>query len=132
MTRREFNHILTQERNTLLERIANEGFYYRKEKRYDATTWDINNGYCDEFAQSVFDRLGGETDKMYGIWLHDIGEFQKQMEGCGEHYVIFYNQKYYDAECIGGVDNPLFLPFYLNKYKTREQVIKERQNDSNR
>ena len=39
------------------------------------------------------------------------------------HCVIKYQGRYYDAECVDGVDDLQFLPIYENVLKDREEVV---------
>jgi hypothetical protein len=86
------------------------------------TAWDINNGLCEAFAQDVLEICGGETRDCYGLWLDEIPGFV----GDGDHYVIYFAGKYYDAECPNGVDDWHDIPLIRNKDKTREEVLAER------
>lgn len=37
-------------------------------KEYNCSEWDINNGYCEDFAQNVIDKLGGDDgDNLFGL-----------------------------------------------------------------
>jgi len=38
---------------------------YQKENK--CSLWDINNGLCNEFAQSVIERMGGYSDNLYEL-----------------------------------------------------------------
>lgn len=34
-------------------------------KKYGCSVWDINNGYCGDFADDVIQEFGGESDSLY-------------------------------------------------------------------
>ena len=69
---------------------------------YDQDPYDINNGSCDCFAMDVIERMGDYSDDLYEIWDDDI---------C--HCFIFYEGKYYDAECPEGVNGQFDLPIFV-------------------
>lgn len=79
------------------------------------TTWDINNGLCDSFANEVIDKFLEEypDSKIQEVWFE-------------EHCLILFDGRYYDAECLKGVTNWRNIPLFLNRKKTREQVLRER------
>jgi hypothetical protein len=55
--------ILNEEYITqVIENLSND--YIEKNV---CTLWDINNGYCDEFASSVIKAMGGYKDNLYEI-----------------------------------------------------------------
>lgn len=104
------------------------------------STFEINNGLCDEFASRVCARLGGETDDFYGIGAEsftidgqgdewDAELLKKHWPECIPthgltwsdlrrfrsravpcHVWIVHNGRHYDAECPEGVDNFFELP----------------------
>jgi hypothetical protein len=83
--------------------------------------YDINNGYCEEWAELVAARIDEATvedpytatgDESYELWGHSF---------------IKYRDKFYDAECLEGVERWQDLPvFSTNVGKTREQAIQLR------
>lgn len=80
------------------------------------TAWDINNGLCEDFALDIISKFGGESDTLFGVWLDEYGV---------NHFVICFNEKYYDAECPDGVDRITDIPCYKNRNRTREEVLKK-------
>ena len=36
-------------------------------KEYNCSTWEINNGYCEDFALNVLEKLGGYEDNLFVI-----------------------------------------------------------------
>ena len=95
--------------------------------------YDINCGLCEDFANSVVDQLGGETDKMCVVWIEDIidtpypdaAHAVVRLES-DERYI------YFDAECPGGVRDLCEVPAMANQKRTRAEVITERQNRHDR
>lgn len=111
----DLRQILIEERDKLLAEMRMYGFFLDRAKRFDATTWDINNGHCEDFADAVESRCPSVSV----IWLEDS-------EPSLNHCVIRFQGRYYDAECIDGVEHPSQLPIAMNMSKTRPQVLSER------
>jgi hypothetical protein len=63
--------------------------------------WDINNGSCETYGQMVCDRLPGAE----GAWLDELTD--ADVPG---HVVVIFDGRYYDAECVAGVDDWRELP----------------------
>jgi hypothetical protein len=93
--------------------------------------WDINNGFCEEWAWYVVERLQGAEL----VWLDQIAQ-EPEMRDTSDpdasyflgpaHCIVRYRSRLYDAECHKGVKNWKSLPVFKNKRKTREQVIAAR------
>jgi hypothetical protein len=77
-----------------------------------STAMDINDGYCNFFGYGVEMRF----PRAKGFWIPNeegnIGLF---------HYVIRYRGKYFDAECIEGVDKIDDLPIVLREKEHRSK-----------
>ena len=116
MTRDEFRNILIEEMVSLLNEMRENGFYYRSEVRYDATTWDINNGLCEEYFKRVEKRVPDICEPDHTPLYESLN-----------HVVIKWRGRYYDAECIDGVRGLKQLPIYLNRDKKRAEVLAERE-----
>jgi hypothetical protein len=74
------------------------------------TPQEINNGYCDIWAQLFVDRFGGDHQ-----WSFD---FPNDPNG---HSWVKLGNKFYDAEATGGVNELTGLPFFqraIKKYGT--------------
>jgi hypothetical protein len=111
---------LMKVRDEYLAFLMKDGFFYLSKKRHDATTWDINCGYCEDFANEVCD-IFPEAETF------DLGESDNPESFFDyAHTAVRYNSRYYDAECIEGVPDWKMLPIVKNKGKTRTQVLKER------
>jgi len=100
------------------------------------SAYEINNGLCEDFAQAVVDRFGGETDGLQIIWGDNLsvdGEgYEWDVDLLREHWAgsapthgldwadirgdipahawIVLDGRHYDAECPEGVDNLFELP----------------------
>jgi len=112
MNEKEFQAILIEERDLLLERMTADLKYPMA-----ITTWDINNGHCDEFVEAVLHR--GDVP--------DLWDVTSDWDKCeADHIFLKWNEKFYDAECIEGVEDYHDLPIFKNQGKTREEVLNER------
>lgn len=90
----------------------------------EPTTWDINNGFCEDLAEIVAARIpGAEVVPAYDPELHPLRE-----DGGydADHFVIVFEGRFYDCECPEGVNHVRDLPIYQNRGKTRAQVLEER------
>ncbi len=78
-------------RNNILADMRTQG-------HINPTAWDINNGWCEEFAMAAIDAIpGADMEDLYDEY--DLA-----------HYAVVIDGRYYDAEAITGVDNPHELP----------------------
>ena len=91
-----------------------------------ATTWDINNGYCEEFADAVVS-LVPEADAIYVAQLDPEHDPNEPME-C-PHVIVLWRGKLYDAECFQGIRDWRKLPMVRNQGKSRATVLQERKGD---
>lgn len=83
--------------------------------------WDINNGRCEEFAETVAARVPGAAAlPAYDPDLHPARE-----DGgwdC-DHFVVEFAGRFYDAECHSGVDRVRDLPIYRHRGQSRSEVL---------
>lgn len=79
--------------------------------------WDINNGWCLVFAETVAERVPGAK-------VVDAADLGADPSVC--HYVLVHNGRFYDAEAPEGMEAVCDLPIYHNRGKTRAQVVAER------
>lgn len=65
--------------------------------------YEINNGKCEEWAYSIMEKLPNVE-----IWetLFDFADIQ--------HIFIRINNKFYDAQCLYGVEDHMQLPIFKN------------------
>ena len=94
------NHLVPKVIRKLLRKWDKEGY----------STFSINNGCCDTFAQEILDIMKhGDI-----FWGEDFPEkfIRGYNDGWGTHCFYCLNGVYYDSECPNGVSSPDFLPFY--------------------
>lgn len=103
----EFRHILITERDKLLRDLE-------RDRKGLMSVYDIDCGWCEDYAVAVCNRVQGATE----LWMNDLTPFEHIC-----HCVIKYQGRYYDAECIDGVDELRFIPLYENVLKDREEVV---------
>lgn len=90
----------------------------------EPTTWDINNGLCEEFAEAVAAKVdGAECVPAYDPELHP---FREDGGWTADHFVVQHKGRYYDCEAPDGTDHVRDLPLYRNRGKTRAEVLAER------
>ena len=108
----------------------------------NCTYWDINNGYCEEFAFYVLKELTGgrETDEIYCLCndnfkrdgIFDIALLKnrwkdvKPLNGYtfddldkmdfGYHIWLYDGTYHYDAECPNGTKNFFELPIFKRSF----------------
>lgn len=141
----------------LIETITQSEFTsYLKRKREEfindgvCSYYEINNGYCGEFADEIENELGGDvvtvlaTDMFQPIdeyikhtWVKDYNdeilkygdvEWSKKMldihgypdnyfldKSMPNHLFLMFNNKYFDAEEVNGVNSPWKLPIFKRK-----------------
>ncbi|MCK4665996.1 hypothetical protein KAU33_04560 [Candidatus Dependentiae bacterium] len=92
--------------------------------------YEINDGYCEEFAMDVIDDLGGYSKDTFELVSEEFGdewatvqpgfksefgnlplEVRKEFDLPG-HVWIFHKGKHYDAEAPDGVKNFFNLPIF--------------------
>lgn len=76
-------------RDKLLAQMKQDGFYtgFDRHISHEPTTWDINDGYCGDFADMVI-AVVEEADE---FWLDDITGWEVS------HVVVTYRGRYYGA-----------------------------------
>lgn len=122
MTAADFQAILAKLTDKYLNKVAsNPSFLERNDSpgwgkvEFPApATWDINCGWCEEWANAVEKKVPGAVADWYDINDND-------------HCLVVYEGRYYDAECPQGVDKPEDLPIYNNAGRTRLTILTERQ-----
>jgi hypothetical protein len=80
--------------------------------------WDINCGFCEEWAEAVQNKLNGIVKCV------DLDNMMfKKYEDLPNHVFLRIGRKYYDCECLDGVSLISKLPIYSRNDKlTREQA----------
>lgn len=125
MNESEFRTILVRVRDRLLARMRSEGFWHERRLRRDATPWDVNNGYCDEFADGVMAEVYGQSFEPEDMgpndpYVVDLATFDEDLAHCA----VRWRGKFYDAECVSGVRSWRRLPIVVNRGKSRSQALK--------
>jgi len=88
--------ILLMSESILWENLrANRGY------EGDPTAWDINCGYCEEWAEHAAKRFGGEA-----VWMDKINPNFGDDGLSVRHCVLILNGRYYDSQHPDGVDSP--------------------------
>ena len=120
LTAMKFTEILSGVRDNMLAEMR-DGFWREGTVRYDATSWDLNNGGCIEFAERAVELIGDRypEEKIAQVAL-------EQFDPDLAHDVVKWRGKFYDAECVTGASKWRDLPVVRNRKKTREQVLLER------
>jgi len=83
--------------------------------------YHINNGSCEEWANEVFDKLK-DTDHQVEIWATPFGFADTT------HVFLRIDGKFYDAECLSGVEDHMDLPLFKNLMPKRQSVWLEDHN----
>lgn len=97
----------------------------RLDRGEEPTTWDINNGFCEHLSEAVAERVAGaESVPAYDPELHP---FREDGGWDADHFVVAFKGRFYDCECPEGVEQVRELPIYLNRGKTRAEVLSERE-----
>jgi hypothetical protein len=95
-----------------IARLIQEHRNYGKGK----TPWQINNGYCQEFADELVHRLrAGQVLEIDPDW------FYSDPTSAPSHAFVKYGGKYYDSETPLGVEDPLNLPIFK---RAKTKVLK--------
>lgn len=68
----------------------------------DTNAWDINTGWCEEWAVQAIKVLNGgeEDDNCYMAWVEEVDSGLDH-----NHIVLVYHGRYYDSQHPDGVDN---------------------------
>jgi hypothetical protein len=107
MTPAEVRRILDQVTEQLLTEMRRDGFYptIGHGVRYDPLVWDINDGYCAQWAGRAAELIEGS----YPVWP------------TSDHCVLAYQGRYYDADCPDGVDDVDDLPMFADPQGERPE-----------
>lgn len=79
------------------------------------TTWDINNGLCEDWAETVC----ADFAEAEAVWLDSF-------DAEANHCAVRCFDRWYDAECLDGEEDWRELPFWKNRNRSREAVLLER------
>ena len=107
MTPAKIRRVLEQVTEEILDRMRHEGFHTEPGAavRFDPIVWDINNGFCEKWAFLAADRIA----EAFPAWIGDV------------HCVLVYKGRYYDADCLDGVDDVEDLPMFADPLGERPE-----------
>lgn len=89
----------------VLDIMQNGGWWHERVRRFDRPLpWDINNGWCEEWAEFAVEAIG----RGHVTWLCDL---DAERFDVGAHCVFVLDGWLYDAEVPDGVDRVDDLPF---------------------
>lgn len=107
----ELRRVLDQVTQEILERMRRDGFVYKGVLRHDPTVWDINNGFCEDWALRAAELLRNRGQRAVTAWIDpDV-----------DHCVLCYDGKFYDADCPDGVDQWGELPMFADPQGKRPE-----------
>ena len=100
------------------------GAYKARVKHHDRpTAWDINDGFCEEWAEAAVRRIGGDAEVV------DLASLRYEKFGLPDgifedvaHTVLLLDGRFYDAQDIEGVDDPRQLQ--LVRGVSRQQFVR--------
>lgn len=85
----------------------------------------INSGNCDTFASEIsmaLNKIGRHSGQE--MWGEDYPELFPKGVDCGGHCFFFFEKRFFDAECISGVESPHLLPYYQRQLTFHENCKK--------
>lgn len=91
-----------------LDEMQRVGWYapLEREPRHDRpSAWDINNGWCEEWAEAAKRRVGGEVVDLAALRTEVFGLPEGIFEDVA-HVVLLLDGRFYDAQDLEGVDDP--------------------------
>ena len=90
----KFQSVLIEVRNQLIS------------DKFPKTPYDINCGFCADFATLVWEKMNRDQS----ILIHNDEEMMPEQEY--SHTFLEYENLFYDAECLEGVDDWTDLPTF--------------------
>jgi len=95
----------------------------QRERWFDISPVQINNGLCDSFAEIIAETVP-DTEIMWGcellktLWSNKIQHLKDWFTHFAPyHCFIVFDDKYYDSECPQGCNYPDDLPYYQRQLK---------------
>ena len=85
------------------------------------TAWDINNGMCEEWAETAARRIGGDAIELSSLQYKKFGLPKGIFEDVA-HMALLLDGRFYDAQDIEGVDDPRQLQ--LVRGVSRQQFVR--------
>jgi len=98
------NMMITAEVQTILERITGDFI------ADCGSAYEVNNGCCEEWGYEVLEALA-DFPCMVGYWETDVDQAHSS------HVFIEIDGRWYDAECLDGVDDYMQLPLFAKWQK---------------
>lgn len=92
---------------------------WKRERRINCA-FDVGSGQCDAFAYELEKRVPGSESGWEADFHDPISEKaweEAGLEPFDGHYVVKYNNRYYDAETPEGVDHWIHLPYFERKVR---------------
>lgn len=108
-----FQETLTKVRDEMLAEMKISGFWRHGVYLHTPTTYDINNGSCEDFAMKIEELVPDAVS----YWIEDIDPKYPN------HCIIEYKGRFYDAECIEGVDKIEELPICKKALSIKEEAV---------
>ena len=98
------------------------------------TPYDINNGSCEEFCNDVIERMCPvigryETETLYAAAISTMNDYYYYFKSGPDvsHVVLVFHGRFYDAECLEGVDHWIDLPLCEKAFVKCVRKVKDRQ-----
>lgn len=87
----------------VLREMRNSGWHQKNHKYMKKggrpTAYDVNNGWCEEWAGLAEVATGGES-----VWLEDVLNNESLA-----HCVLEFEGRYFDSQCMMGTSYPISL-----------------------
>ena len=122
----ERTRILREVTEQIKDEMQRTGWWREAERtrRHDRpTAWDINNGMCEEWAETAVRRIGGDAEAA------DLAALRYEKFGLPDgifedvsHIVLILDGRFYDAQDIEGVSDPRQLQ--LIRRVSRQQFVR--------
>lgn len=97
--------VLEQVTEQILDAMRRTGFDHEGVRRFDPIVWDINNGWCEEWAYAAAELI----PESFPAWMDE------------DHCVLVYLGRFYDADCLDGVEDVDDLPMFANPAHPRPE-----------
>ncbi len=100
----EFKKALLEEVDSFLDWFKDDS---KRPSDYVYTAKHINNGFCGDFAHAIWEHFN-RSDAIQATDDEELGGREYT------HTFICFEERYYDAECVDGVDDWTQLPIFLD------------------
>lgn len=100
------------------------GIVVKTRRSHNARAYDINCGFCEDFAETVCRRFNNGPNYA-GVRDYAVAEWvDEEKYDSVSHCVVCYGGRFYDAEVPDGVDSPDDLPCVRHLEQTREEALR--------